>query len=193
MVTPPPTKESFDKLLLCLNPDRERAGEEYELLRLKLMEYFRVRACSRAEELADEALNRLAKKIADGEEIRNIRNYCYGMARLIWLEYLKNPGPDQNPYDDNNPEPSFTPNDFLIEKERMDCYQHCLHQITEAGRELITEYTDHDNRAHYQTRKELAERLGITTTALRIRISRIRDKLEACFSECMEKGIQKMK
>ena len=32
MTTPPPSQETFDRLLLSLNVDRERAGEEYELL-----------------------------------------------------------------------------------------------------------------------------------------------------------------
>jgi hypothetical protein len=54
-----PTQEAFERLLLCLNPDRKRAGEEYELLRLKLIKYFSLRACLGAEELADETLNRL--------------------------------------------------------------------------------------------------------------------------------------
>src|SRR5262245_41567772 len=65
MATPLTFQETFDKLLIRLNPDRERAGEEYELLRLKLLTYFRSRAYLRAEDLADETLNRLAKKIAE--------------------------------------------------------------------------------------------------------------------------------
>jgi DNA-directed RNA polymerase specialized sigma24 family protein len=176
--------------LLCLHPDRERAGEEYELLRLKLLEYFRSRACLYAEELADEALNRLAKKVAEGEEVRDVLRYCYGLARWVWVEHARRPEVNRVSFDDL-PVAPFVLQESLVRKEREACFQHCLGGLTEKERELVVEYWDHEDQSHRDARREMAERLQITLTALRIRVSRIKDKLQACFSDCLERGTAK--
>jgi DNA-directed RNA polymerase specialized sigma24 family protein len=41
------------------------------------------------EEHADETFNRVAKKISEGEEIRNPSAYVIGVARLLVLEIIK--------------------------------------------------------------------------------------------------------
>jgi DNA-directed RNA polymerase specialized sigma24 family protein len=192
MPTPPPTQESFDKLLRCLHPDRERAGEQYELLRLKLLEYFRVRACSGAEEQTDETLNRLAKKVADGEEIRDILRYCYGLARWVWREYLKKPEANRESLETVTI-PGITPPDPLLWKERKVCFQYCLQQLPAGEKELVVEYWDHEHQPHREARKAMAERRQLTLLALRIRVCRIRDKLKTCFSNCVEKGKPNLK
>ncbi len=192
MATPQPSQETFEKLLIVLSADRDRAGEEYELLRLKLLKYFRSRALLHAEELADETLNRLAKKIDEGEEIRDVLRYSHGLAHYVWMEHLKKPDARPVPYDEL-PLTPFTLSDPVIRKERDDCCQYCLQLLPEGDRELITEYWIHGNQKHRDARRELAERLRISLTALRIRVSRIKDKLENCFSDCLDKGVSKMK
>ena len=192
MPTTPPTKEAFDKLLLCLSPDRERAGEEYELLRLKLLEYFRSRAYLSAEELADETLNRLARKIAEGEDIREMVRYCYGLARWIWVEHSRNPHTKEIAFD-NLPVLPFSSPDHLVQKERLDCFRHCLGHLTTEEREMVIRYWDHEDQPHSEPRREQAEQMGLTPTALRIRISRIKNRLKACFANCMERGLKNLK
>lgn len=192
MATSPPTQESFEKLLMSLHPDRERAGEKYELLRLKLVEYFQSRACLYAEELADETLNRLTKKVAEGEEIRDALRYCYGLARWVWVEHSRRPEVKQMSFDEL-PVTPFVLQDSLVRKEREACFQYCLRQLPARERELVVEYWDHEDRSHRDARKEMAERLQITLTALRIRVSRIKDELQACFSDCLERGAAKLK
>jgi DNA-directed RNA polymerase specialized sigma24 family protein len=191
MATSPPAQEAFEKLLLCLHPDRERAGEEYEMLRLKLQEYFRSRACLAADELADETLNRLAKKVAEGEEVRDVLRYCYGLARWVRIEHSRKPEANRVSFDDL-PVTPFVLQDSLVRKEREACFHHCLGQLPAKERELVVEYWDHENQKHRDARREMAERLQITLTALRIRVSRIKDKLQACFSDCLERGTAKL-
>src|SRR5262245_15027405 len=146
----------------------------------------------RAEDLADETLNRLAKKIAEGEEVRDVLRYCYGLARWVWMEYLKKP--DAHPVSiDDLPLTPFVMSDSLLRKEREFCCQLCLRELSDAERELIAEYWIHENQNHRDARREMAERLRISLTALRIRVSRIKDKLETCFSQCLENGASKTK
>jgi hypothetical protein len=83
------TKEAFDKMLACLDSDAELAAEKYLLIRRNLVRFFEGRGCRFGEDHADESINRLAKRLDAGEEIRDPNSYCYGVARLMLLEILK--------------------------------------------------------------------------------------------------------
>ena len=192
MATPPPTPEAFEKLLSRLHPDREQAGEEYELLRLKLQEYFRSRACFYAEELTDETMNRLAKKIAEGEEVRDVLRFCHGLAHWVWMEHLKRPDARRVTFDDLPVEPFVLPTSIL-QKQRDACFYYCLKQLPATDSALIIEYWEHGEQTNREARQKIAVRMGITLIALRIRISRIKAKLETCFYNCLEKGMPKTK
>jgi DNA-directed RNA polymerase specialized sigma24 family protein len=192
MPTAPPTQEAFERLLLSINPDRERAGEEYELLRLKLIKYFNLRGCLGAEELADETLNRLAKKVAQGEEIRELIRYCYGLARWICVEYHRNPQSKPVPFENVPIMPVVIP-DPLVEKERLKCLHHCLGELTVEEKDMIIKYCDDSDQPHQWARRDLVEQMNISPTALRIRVSRIKKKLKACYYDCLEHGLTNLK
>src|SRR5690349_12474147 len=81
--------ETFTKLLNRLDSDPDKAGDLYESLRRILLRYFEWRHTAFPEEHADEVLTRLAKKIAEGTEIRNVNSYMYEIARLVYLEAMK--------------------------------------------------------------------------------------------------------
>src|SRR6516164_2606740 len=91
------TAESFAKLLACFDLDRDRAGEKYEDLRRTLIRFFEWRGAPLPEEHADESFNRVARKRAEGLEIRNVRGYCYEVARLVCLEAFKGPDSKREP------------------------------------------------------------------------------------------------
>ena len=59
------TQESFDALLNWLDPRREEAGQKYEDIRLRLIKIFTCRGCLEPEDLADETINRVSKKLPD--------------------------------------------------------------------------------------------------------------------------------
>lgn len=178
------TQEEFDLLLSKLHPDRERAGHEYVLLCQKLTIYFQSRACPVAEDLVDETLNRVAKKIAGGEEPRNFIAYCYGFARLVRLEYLKKPEINRGSFEDAPPTPSIG-EDEISRKERHACLNRCLRELPIDDAQVIIEYWSHEDRPNRDVRRELAEKLGISPTALRIRVCRIKNRLEKCAKKCL--------
>src|SRR5512134_1992159 len=86
-----PTEETFDRLLASLDADRERAGERYEDLRRTLVRFFEWRGAPFPEDHADETFDRVARRLDEGITIENLGGYCYNVARLIFLETLKNP------------------------------------------------------------------------------------------------------
>src|SRR5258708_35883387 len=77
------TEEALNKLLDQLHPERSEAGEKYEKIRRKLVQFFFWERAEFPEEHADEALNRVARKLAGGEPIVDVERYIYGAARMI--------------------------------------------------------------------------------------------------------------
>jgi DNA-directed RNA polymerase specialized sigma24 family protein len=186
------TKEEFDLFLSKLHPDREIAGGEYILLWQKLFIFFQSRSCPLADELVDETLNRVAKKIAGGEEPRNILAYCHGFAKNVWLEYLKKPGVNRGTFDEIPPTPSIGI-DEINRKERQKCLFGCLQKLHIDDARLLIEYWYHEDRPNRDIRKEIAERLKISPTALRIRIYRIKNKVDECVKKCLGEKTKKPK
>ena len=170
---------AFDKLLARLNPDRERAGQLYEELRLKLLKFFTWKNCPDADTCTDDALDRLARRLDEGTEIQNLNAYAYQVARFIVLEQYRRSETvaDTRAYEPLLPEPP---------ESRMNCLEKCLATMSESDRELILAYYEGEGGGKIQKRKDLARDLGITTTALKIRACRIRTKLETCINACME-------
>ncbi len=87
------TQDSFERLLDWLDADREQAGRKYESIRSRLILIFYQRGCHLAEELADETIDRVARKTAN--LLGNYRGepalYFYGVAKNIFLEYTRKP------------------------------------------------------------------------------------------------------
>jgi DNA-directed RNA polymerase specialized sigma24 family protein len=177
------TKGAFDKLLACLADDPELAGEKYEELRRMLVKIFEWRGALFPEDCADETLNRVARRIDEGVEIRDIGGYAYGVARLVLLETTKAPDTRRVALDD------FMATAPLVEsteeKIELACFEECLQQLPSDSREIIVQYYSEEKRAKINRRKELAARLGIPLNALRSRAQRTRDKLELCIIRCL--------
>ena len=55
-------------------------------------------------------------------------------------------------------------------------------------RNLILKYHEQDDRRNKDRRLELAARMALPMNALRIRVYRIRAKLEKCIENCLERA-----
>jgi len=177
------TEQAFAKFLACLDPDAARAGEKYEALREALVKFLDWRGALFPEELVDEAFNRVARKLDEGETIRDAPAYCHGVARLVFLQSLEHPCNKRVDIEElariASPEPEPDVADV-----RRECFTRCLRELPAENRELITEYYRKQKRQKINNRLSLAERLGIPLNALRSRTQRIRDKLERCVMRC---------
>lgn len=64
------SKETLEKLLRCLNDDRDRAGEKYEQIRKALTVFYRNNLhVNFRDDLVDRAINRIARRIEGGAAI----------------------------------------------------------------------------------------------------------------------------
>jgi DNA-directed RNA polymerase specialized sigma24 family protein len=184
------SQSSLEKFLSCLDPDPERAGEKYEAIRLQLIKFFDWRSAPFPEERADETITRVIRKIDEGENFRDVSTYCYGVARMVYLESRKRLENRRVALDDA-PQIAAPAPPSEEEDEREQCLAHCLRELPLESRRIILKYYEDDRRRKINNRVELAASLGIPLNALRSRAQRIRDKLEQCVLACLKKRAHK--
>lgn len=186
------TPEAFERLLLSFDSDREQAGQKYEILRRKLLEFFEARGSRAPDEHADETLNRAARKISEGESVENINNYCYGIARLLWLEASRRQNKESISLDEDfvsskiaSVDEDERENERQTHERRLECFEECLSKLPDETRTFIVEYYREENGLKIEGRKQIAARLKTTLNALRLRASRLRRELGACINSCL--------
>jgi RNA polymerase sigma factor (sigma-70 family) len=178
------TREALAGFLACLDADADRAGEQYEALRLRLVKFFDWRGAHFPDECADETINRVIRKLDAGESLRDIETYCLGVARLVFLETLKRPDRQHVTLDDA---PDLAAPEAEDDDEQRRCFGHCLQELPPESRQLILLYYQDERRDKINNRQAMADRLGIPLNALRSRVQRIRDRLERCVEDCLNK------
>ena len=176
------SQTSFDRFLEILDSDREQACEKYEALRQRIVKFFEWRACPTAEDLADQTLDRIVRKVSSGEDIHDYMNYAYGVARFVYLENRKNIH-RESPIEGDIESKHIIDSD---DDERMSCLERCLKTLTKNSRRMILGYYREDRQAKIDQRKKIAEELGISVNALRIKSLRIRSKIEDCVIRCLK-------
>lgn len=172
---------AFDGLLSALHPDRAIASAEYERMRQRLIRFFSIQQARSPEDLADTAFNRIARRIAEGEEIRNAQQYLSGVARLLLLEdrykrrqeehamrMVANAGPDSH-----------------ADQELPGALEACLETLPPRSRELLERYYSAEGRARIASRQKIADEMGMELNALRNRALRLRERLEECIQKRM--------
>ena len=182
------TPEAFDRLLGRLGADAEAAAREYETIRGRLNNFFDWRGAVSPEALADETLDRVARRLDEGETVEHLRAYCYGVAKRVLLEWEKQRAREQVALRDFRP---GSANDELSStvEGRVACLERCLRELPDDSRELIVGYYQGAGRSHLEGRKLLADRLGITYATLKTRAHRIRARLEEALRGSLERGI----
>jgi DNA-directed RNA polymerase specialized sigma24 family protein len=190
-----PNPEAFRQFLSWLDEGVDSNGERYLEMRRRLARYFDRRNCSSPDDLADETLNRVARKLEEKGEIvgASPAHYCYIVAKFVFLEFGRRSEQNQTSLDAAQSSGRviaslavpFRPSVDAIAKERLfDCLERCLSKMQPENRELILDYYRGEQRAKIERRSELATRLGLTMNALGIRACRIRSKLETCVRTC---------
>lgn len=180
---------SFDALLSILDNDRENAGVVYEQLRARLIGFFEWRGCGLADQLADVCFDRMAKKIADGEVIQSPSAYIATIAQFVYREHLRSAETRHDSIDnDDSSITEIEANESVWNEDvKLSCLDKCLDEFSPADRNVITSYYDTEERTMIDSRRRLAENMAISMNTLRIKVCRLRSKLESCISECCDR------
>jgi len=179
------TQSAFDLLLARLDPNREEAGAQYELLRRKLLKFAGFWGSPSPEDLVDEAISRTARKIAEGEQIENLSAYTLRIAQFVHLEVIKRKVHQRNALKRNPAETPKQTSEWEDADEaaiRQRCYRRCLQALPAAERDLIIKYYGGE---HTPDREKLSTALGKPLNSLRVAAFRIRKKLNSCLHDCL--------
>ena len=182
------TSAQFEALLQTLHPDRDLAGSEYEKIRRKLVNYFHWNSCVSAGELADETLDRVAQKI-QREQIDNLSAFIWGIARRVLQEAKKKAARSAGSLEVHRRHAlqaaaQQAMDDQLEIDRRLKCFEGCLLSLPAEDQVLFRAYYE-PGKADFKTRQKLAMDMGISLSALRVRINRIRERLEKCTKKCI--------
>jgi DNA-directed RNA polymerase specialized sigma24 family protein len=172
-------KTDFDRLLFWLDPDSERAGELYEKIRWRLIAILALRGCRVPEDLADETIDRVARRVSDIEAryVVDKSHYFLGVMNNVHHEYLKRPRLSE----------VVPPTvDSEVKEQTFLCLDRCIEKLAPHAREIIEQYYAADKRAKINLRKRIAAAVGISNSNLRLRALRIRAKLQTCIEQCLE-------
>lgn len=178
----------FEGLLRFLDPDRDRAAARYEDIRRRLTKLFSWRGCLNSDEYVDRTMDRVARRLAEGAEVRvaDPYQYVYGVAQNILREHWREPGrrwvviaPGADAY--SQAEDVVGEERVRFERTLL-CAEECVARLPARTRALFLAY--HAEPGRIARRRALAASLGIPINALRIRVHRIRAAVERCVVAC---------
>ncbi len=190
------TEEAFARLLMQLGRDTERAAEKYENIRRKLITFFKCRGCLLPEEYADKTIDRVARRLDGGAEMRVSDPYLYfhGVALNVLKEYWRDAERDsqsldqmpdhRTPYEDPDHRENNEAEKLALER-RLECMESCLTKLSPKALDMIVSYYQGEG-ANKERRRRMAEALNATLNSLKIRVYRIKVNIERCVSDCLE-------
>ncbi len=158
----------------------------YESLRRRLVAFFRLRVPERAEELADVALERLARRLHDGTVIDHVAAFALGIARHVAMETqariqrerIAGEGfaRSQGELAPEDIEPGTDPAAAALGR--------CLQELAPREAAFILDYYAQDGgAARIRHRQSLAAAHGLSDNAARNRALRLRARLEKCVAQ----------
>jgi DNA-directed RNA polymerase specialized sigma24 family protein len=183
---------AFQPFLKWLDQGVDSAGQNYLAMRQRLVAYFDRKNCPEPDELADETLNRVARRLEEEGAIASETpaKYCYIVARFVFMEDLRAIQKKTSVQSEIQRQTDAVEQEVSGLEDRetkakfFECLDRCLEKLAPPNREVILRYYTGKERVKIDNRRALAEELGITTNALSIRACRIRDKLETCVRDC---------
>ncbi len=179
----PPTTNDFESLLSWFSQNRELAGEMYEKIRVGLIRYFYFKGCKNGEELADETINRVTKKLVslDLSTTNKPVTIFYGFAQNVVLEELRKDklkvpiDPNFREKTQDNNEPKFS------------CLDECLKKLPINDETLLRQYYEKSKSEKAVHRQKLAQDYDLSEVNLHVKLHRLRKTLRNCIENCLRK------
>ena len=182
---------AFEHLLRWLDGGQDSGGEKYLEARRRLVAYFDRKNCPAPDDLADETLNRVARRLEEEGTIESESpaKYCYIVARFVLMEHRRDALKTQRAIEEMRV--SSAGNDRgetrngWTEESMLSCLERCAGRLQPRDRDTIVRYYVGSGRAKIENRRALAGSLGISLNALSIRACRLRDLLHDCVRRCL--------
>jgi DNA-directed RNA polymerase specialized sigma24 family protein len=168
--------QRFERLLTFLGA-ADSGG--YRRIHARLESFFRWKGLGDGASLADETLDRAARRLAD-DAVRTEAPmpFLLGVARFVAMEAQRREVQLRTAEQASGVEPPDATDEAAVS-----ALEGCLEGLLPAERALVlTYYREGSGRARIENRQRQADSLGIGLNALRIRAFRLRERLEQCIS-----------
>jgi DNA-directed RNA polymerase specialized sigma24 family protein len=188
------TTDALQRLLNWLDGGVRSDGSSYVEMKRRLRDFFARKNCRTPDDLADETLTRVARRLEEEGLTRTETpaRYCYIVARFVFLEHLREtrahgmvvPVSDDAGLPRSAPLPADIAEAAGRREALLVCLEKCIEALDPLNRRIISQYYIGSERVKIDNRRELADSLGLSANALTVRACRIRTRLEACVSRC---------
>lgn len=173
------TARSYSLLLKTLSSDEGAAATAFSKLRDSLVRFFELKGDIDPVNSADETLDRVSAKLGNGLLIEELTKYCFGVARLVFLENLRKVQKADNAVkayglEIDRQQDSEEPDNFAQMRE-------CFGELSETNKHLLRAYfVDLPRSELDDARRKLASSIGASLNNLRLKVFRLRRQLEEC-------------
>ncbi len=168
------TQGAFDRLLTRLNPDRDRAGKDYENLRNSLIRFFQPHAPLDADRWSDIVLDRVARKNEE-IEIANLSAFVWAVARVVRSEMFRAKREYVTLDEHTDLQQSATTEEQIEFTQRSEHLGRCVRMLPAGESDLLLRWYTCCEKANQ--RQKLAVSLGVSVASLRVRAHRARARL----------------
>jgi DNA-directed RNA polymerase specialized sigma24 family protein len=159
----------------------------YHRLYQKLEVFFRLKGLSRTDEAVDETMDRLSNLFGEQHKsIEDINRLAYKIAGYVSLEFRRADKKERDAVETFRQIQDVSKPEFEQEEiDLIDLQRKCLNRLNEDERRLLRDYYEEGTgKSKDERRSRLAKELNITKSSLRVKIMRLRQKVE----ELMEAG-----
>jgi RNA polymerase sigma factor (sigma-70 family) len=185
------TGPALKKLLGDLDADPNDAARKLLDIRKKLQKFFECNRCPDPDELVDVTIDRGARRIDEGVEVRDLPSYFTQIARFVLKEHWASPERNMEEIEGEGSGlllavPPESQDEREEADERLECLEKCAGKLVPAERQRVIDYYYEQGRAKIDNRKRMADELEITLGNLRVRMHRTRERLEECILDCLK-------
>ena len=171
--------KSYSLLLETFSSDEKVAAFAYAKLRDSLIRFFQIKGDDAPDEAADETLDRVAAKLSEAVLIEDLTKYSFGVARLVFLENLRKAQKQKKAFEDFRLSNALQKNDE--ETDDFAPFRKCFESLPDAEKNILQTYFDDLPFDEInENRLKLTDKLGVSLNNLRLKIFRLRRRLEDC-------------
>lgn len=167
--------DALAALLRALHADGDVAAREYLRIHRRLVDLFARRGLACAEELADETIDRVGRRLHDGLRLHggDPSRYFVAVARFVAREHRR----ATRRFDGTDAIEHWQAPDQLHDADDTTAsLEESLRRLTRGERELILAYYSEEG-GHNTSCAAMAAERGLSQNALRLRVHRLREKL----------------
>lgn len=148
-------------------------------LEKKLVGLFGMKGISDTAGATHETIKRTAEKIAGEANVPDVERFCLGIARNIAKEWWRRERREEEAFRRFIESLADDPAEEVARIEHL--LKPCFERLKDEEQQLLTDYCSIPKGVSAaEHRRQLADKLKLTSVALRIQISRLRDRLEEC-------------